>query len=170
MVFEVNKFKTVFFLLFHITAATCDFLSIVKELLQSGADCSIADNDGFRPADVADSSAIKELLNTWNQESWGCKCVWSFKSWKSMYLFMPCKELFYPFHNSGLFLQQNYYMYIRSEMAIWRSLPSERTSTWNPKKLSNLLWHSILITIFILKTSVKTDNRLKCWLFYEQPQ
>ena len=65
MVFKLNKFKTVFFfLLFQITAATCDFLSIVKELLQSGADCSISDNDGFRPADVADSSAIKELLNT----------------------------------------------------------------------------------------------------------
>lgn len=88
MVFKVNKFKTVlFFLLFHTTAATCDFLSIVKELLQSGADCSIADNDGFRPADVADSSAIKKLLNTWNQESEDCVCVWSFKSWKSVYLF-----------------------------------------------------------------------------------
>ena len=53
-----------FSLLFQITAATCDFLSIVKELLQSGADCSIADNEGFQPADVTDSSAIKELLNT----------------------------------------------------------------------------------------------------------
>lgn len=71
MVFKVNRFETVFSLLFQITAATCDFLSIVKELLQSGADCSIADKEGFRPADVTESPVIKELLNTWNQN---CVC------------------------------------------------------------------------------------------------
>ena len=48
--------------LFQIAAATCDFLSIVKELLQCGADGTIPDSDGCRPADVADSSEIKELL------------------------------------------------------------------------------------------------------------
>lgn len=64
--------KLFFSLLFQITAATCDFLSIVKELLQSGADCSIADKEGFRPADVTESSVIKELLNTWNQNHTVC--------------------------------------------------------------------------------------------------
>lgn len=56
-------------MLFQIAAATCDFSTIVKELLQSGADCSIADSDGCQPCDVADSSAVKELLNRRNQQS-----------------------------------------------------------------------------------------------------
>ena len=54
---------------FQFTAATCDFLTIVKELLQSGADSSIADSDSCRPVDVADSSAVKELLSIRNQKS-----------------------------------------------------------------------------------------------------
>ena len=58
----------IIFLFFKLTAATCDFLTIVKELLQSGADSSIADSDGCRPVDVADSPAVKELLSTRNQE------------------------------------------------------------------------------------------------------
>jgi len=45
-------------------AVTCDFLSIVKELLQCGADCSITDSDGCQPIDVAESSKVKELLNS----------------------------------------------------------------------------------------------------------
>ena len=53
---------------FQFTAATCDFLTIVKELLQSGADSSIADSDSCQPVDVADSSAVKELLSVRNQE------------------------------------------------------------------------------------------------------
>lgn len=49
--------------LFQIAAATCDFLSIVKELLQCGGDSTIIDSDGCRPADVAENSELKELLN-----------------------------------------------------------------------------------------------------------
>ena len=49
--------------LFQIAAATCDFLSIVKELLQCGGDSTIIDGDGCRPADVAENSELKELLN-----------------------------------------------------------------------------------------------------------
>lgn len=45
-------------------AATCDFLVIVKELLQCGGDCTITDSDGCRPADVAESSELKVLLST----------------------------------------------------------------------------------------------------------
>lgn len=49
--------------LFQIAAATCDFLSIVKELLQCGGDSTIIDSDGCCPADVAENSELKELLN-----------------------------------------------------------------------------------------------------------
>ena len=44
-------------------------MRIAEDLLQSGADCSIADSDGCLPLDVTDSSTIKELLNRRNQES-----------------------------------------------------------------------------------------------------
>lgn len=54
----------------QITAATCDFLTIVEELLQSCADCSIADNDGCLPVDVAESSAVKGLLTKRYENSW----------------------------------------------------------------------------------------------------
>ena len=56
-------------ILFQISAATCDFLTIVKELLQSGADISIADSDGCQPIDIAESSAVKELIGSTNQDS-----------------------------------------------------------------------------------------------------
>ena len=47
-----------------ISAATCEFLAIVTQLLTAGANASIPDEDGCLPVNSTDHSSIKELLQT----------------------------------------------------------------------------------------------------------
>lgn len=106
-------------------------------------------------------------------------CVWSFKSWKWMYLFsfidlgVVLQRIILSISQFKIiFTKKKYYMYIRSEMVIWRSLPL-KVKEWvheilKSYQLKHILEFNFVNSIYI-EGFYKTGNRLKCWLFYKQP-